>query len=97
LNQIQTQAYSAFANSQANVFLGASEGSGKFSLAVLAMSQSLHLNKKVVVVVSHKVIAQKKTALLTKVFNKKKVGRTFEDLSKDSQILANSDVIVTTP
>ena len=97
LNQIQTQAYSAFANSQANVFLGASEGSGKFSLAVLAMSQTLHMNKKVVLVVSHKVIAQKKTALLTKAFNKKKVGRTFEDLNKDSQILANSDVIVTTP
>ena len=61
------------------------------------MSQTLHMNKKVVLVVSHKVIAQKKTALLTKAFNKKKVGRTFEDLNKDSQILANSDVIVTTP
>ena len=60
------------------------------------MSQTLHQNKKVVLIVSHKVIAQKKTALLSRVFNRKKVGRTFEDLNKDSQVLAHSDVIVTT-
>ena len=41
LNQIQTQAYSAFVNSTENVFLGASEGSGKFSLAVLAVNKVL--------------------------------------------------------
>lgn len=61
------------------------------------MSQTLQQHRKVVLVVSHKVIAQKKTALLTKVLNKKKVARTFEDLNKDSQVLANADVIVTTP
>jgi replicative superfamily II helicase len=60
------------------------------------MSQTLDQNKKVVLIVSHKVIAQRKTAILTRVFNRKKVGRTFEDLSKDSQVLAHSDVIVTT-
>jgi RecG-like helicase len=59
------------------VFLGASEGSGKFTLAVLAMSQTLQQGRKVVLIVSHKVIALKKTQLLTKLFNRKKVARTF--------------------
>lgn len=57
LNQIQTQAYSAFINSKDNVFLGASEGSGKFSLAVLSINQVLNQQKKVVLIVSHSVIA----------------------------------------
>jgi len=60
------------------------------------MSQVLQQHKKVVLIVSHKVIAQKKTAFLAKIFNRKKVARTFEDLNKDSQILASADIIVTT-
>jgi pre-mRNA-splicing helicase BRR2 len=42
------------------------------------------------------VIAQKKTQLLTRLFPKKKVARTFEDLTKDAQVLATADLIVTT-
>ena len=41
-------------------------------------------------------IAQKKTQLLTRLFPKKKVARTFEDLTKDAQVLAAADLIVTT-
>lgn len=96
LNQIQTQAYSAFVNSTENVFLGASEGSGKFSLAIFAINQTLQHNKKVVLIVSHEIIAQKKAHYLAKLFNKKKVGKTFEDLNKDAQVLAFADLIVTT-
>jgi pre-mRNA-splicing helicase BRR2 len=96
LNQIQTQAYSAFVNSKDNIFLGASEGSGKFSLAVLAISQVLQQQKKAVLIVSHSVIAQKKTHSLAKLFSKKKVARTYEDLNKDAQVLAVADLIVTT-
>ena len=76
--------------------MGASEGAGKFSLAVLAMSQVLHQGNKAVLLVSHEVIAQKKTQMLTRLLPKKKVARTFEDLTKDAQILAAADLIVTT-
>jgi pre-mRNA-splicing helicase BRR2 len=97
LNQVQTQAYHSFINSTENVFLGAAEGSGKFTLAILAMNQALQNHKKVVVVVSHQVIAQKRCQHLSKIFSKKKVARTFEDLNTDIQILAGADLIVTTP
>jgi hypothetical protein len=50
------------------------------------MSQTLDQNKKVVLIVWLKVIALRKTAILTRVSNRKKVDRTFEDLSKDSQV-----------
>lgn len=96
LNQIQTQAYQSFINSTDNVFLGASEGSGKFSLAVLAISQVLQQNKKAVLILSHEAIVQKKTHYLAKIFGKKKVARTFEDLNKDAQVLSMADLIVTT-
>lgn len=76
--------------------MGASEGAGKFSLAVLAISQILQQGKKAILLVSHEVIVQKKTQLLTRLFSKKKVARTFEDLTKDAQILAAADLIVTT-
>ena len=46
--------------------------------------------------VSHEVIAQKKSHILSKLFGKKKVGRTFQDLTKDAQVLATADLIVTT-
>jgi replicative superfamily II helicase len=97
LNQVQTQAYHSFINSTDNVFLGAAEGSGKFTLAILAISQALQNHKKVVVVVSHQVIAQKRCLYLSKLFSRKKVARTFEDSNKDIQILAAADLIVTTP
>ena len=77
LNQVQTQAYPAFLNSANNVFLGASEGSGKFTLAVLAISQMLQRGRKAVLLVSHKAIAIKKTQILAKLFPKKRVARTF--------------------
>jgi pre-mRNA-splicing helicase BRR2 len=77
LNQVQTQAYHSFINSTENVFLGAAEGSGKFTLAILAISQMLQSHRKVVLIVSHQVIAQKKCQYLTKLFGKKKVARTF--------------------
>ena len=64
-------------NSNDNVFLGASEGAGKFTLAVLAMSQVVQKNRKVVLIVSHEVIALKKTQMLTRLFGKKKVAHTF--------------------
>ena len=47
--------------------------------------------------VSHQVIAQKRCLHLSKLFSRKKVARTFEDLNKDIQILAAADLIVTTP
>ena len=97
LNQIQTQAYPAFVNSIENIFLGSSEGTGKFTLAVLAISQVLQQNKKAVVIVSHDVIMDKKTRFLHDLFGKKKrVAKTFEDLTKDAQILLQADLIVTT-
>lgn len=77
LNQVQTQAYHSFLNSNQNAFLGAAEGAGKFTLAILAMNQVLQNHKKVVLVVSHQIIAQKKSLLLSKIFSKKKVARTF--------------------
>lgn len=97
LNQVQTQAYHAFVNSPNNAFLGAAEGSGKFTLAIFAINQTLQSHRKVVVVVSHQVIAQKRHQQLIKLFPRKKVTRTFEDLNKDIQILATYDLIVTTP
>jgi len=61
------------------------------------MNQILQQHKKVVVVVSHQVIANKRCFYLNKVFAKKKVAKTFEDLNKDIQVLSSADVIVTTP
>lgn len=60
------------------------------------MSQVLQQNKKAVLIVSHGVIAVKKTHTLARLFSKKKVARTFEDLNKDAQVLAAADLIVTT-
>ena len=97
MNQIQTQAYHSFINSSDNVFLGAAEGSGKFTLAILAINQAIQNHKKAVIIVSHQIIAQKRCHYLTKIFSKKKVGRTFEDLNKDIQVLSSADIIVTTP
>ena len=97
LNQVQTQAYHSFINSTENVFLGAAEGSGKFTLAILAVNQALQNHKKAVIIVSHQVIAQKRCHYLSKIFAKKKVARTFEDLNKDIQVLSSADIILTTP
>ena len=36
LNQIQTQLYNTFINSDQNIFVGAAEGSGKFTLALFS-------------------------------------------------------------
>ena len=41
LNQIQTQTYQAFINTNHNIFLGAAEGSGKFTLALFAINKAL--------------------------------------------------------
>jgi replicative superfamily II helicase len=41
LNQIQTQVYNTFVNSDKNCFLGAAEGSGKFTLALFAIYRCL--------------------------------------------------------
>lgn len=41
LNQIQTQTYNAFINHDSNVFLGAAEGSGKFTLALFSVNKCL--------------------------------------------------------
>lgn len=60
------------------------------------MSHVLQQGKKVVLIVSHQVIAQKKSHNLSKLFSKKRVARTFEDLNKDAAILAAADLIVTT-
>ncbi len=60
------------------------------------MSQVLQQQKKAVLIVSHKEIAIKKTQVLSKIFTKKRVARTFEDLTKDSQVLSIADLIVTT-
>ena len=60
------------------------------------MSHTLQQRKKVVLIVSHQIIAQKKSHSLAKLFSKKRVARTFEDLNKDAPILANADLIITT-
>ena len=41
LNQIQTQVYNSIVNSDKNCFLGAAEGSGKFSLALFSIYKCL--------------------------------------------------------
>lgn len=66
-------------------------------MAILAINQALQQHKKVVIIVSHQVIAQKRCHYLSKIFSKKKVAKTFEDLNKDIQILSSADLILTTP
>ena len=34
---------------------------------------------------------------LSKLFPRKKIGRTYGDLAKDSSVLSNMDIILTTP
>jgi primosomal protein N' len=49
LNQIQTQVYNSLVNSEKNGFLGAAEGSGKFTLILFCIHKYLEIGKKVVV------------------------------------------------
>jgi replicative superfamily II helicase len=65
-------------------------------LALFAVNQCVQTNKKVVIIVSHDVIAEKRCSQLIKLFPKKKVGKTFEELNKYTIILANMDIILTT-
>ena len=79
------------------MFVGAAEGSGKFSLALFTAYKYLfELNKKVVIMFPYDNLTEKQSEL-SKIFSKKKVGRTFGDLAKDSAILLAMDVILTTP
>lgn len=50
LNQIQTQIYRSIVDSDENIFIGAAEGSGKFTLALFAMINALQEDKKVVLI-----------------------------------------------
>lgn len=98
LNQIQTQVYQAFVHSDENVFLGAAEGSGKFTLGLLSVAKCLEKGKKAVILVHNKAIMLQKLRELSKIFGQYKcsVGQTFSDLAKDAAVLANMDIILTT-
>ena len=97
LNQVQTQLYNAFMQSEHNLFVGAAEGSGKFTLALFCAHKYLNdMNKKVVFMFPNGNLVNKMMEI-AKIFPRKRVGRTFGDLAKDSNILASMDVIVTSP
>ena len=96
LNQVQTQAYNAVVNSSHNVFLGAAEGSGKFTLALLAASQVLDKQKKTVIVVKQEVMNHR-YHYIKKLFPKKVVAKTVGELASDTKFLVNADVLLTTP
>ena len=76
LNQIQTQVYNAVVNSDKNCFLGASEGSGKFTLALLSISKCLENGKKAVVMLPFKSLLSAKVLALQKIFPRVPVGMT---------------------
>ena len=99
LNQIQTQVFQAFVNSEENVFLGAAEGSGKFTLGLLSVAKCLERSKKAVIILanSNKSVMTQKLMELTKIFSpyKCKVGQTLSDLTKDAAILQTSDIVLT--
>ena len=83
--------------SEHNLFVGAAEGSGKFTLALFCAHKYLNdMNKKVVFMFPNGNLVNKMMEI-AKIFPRKRVGRTFGDLAKDSNILASMDVIVTSP
>jgi pre-mRNA-splicing helicase BRR2 len=49
-NQIQTQVYHSIVENEDNVFIGASEGSGKFTLTLFAMNDIVANGKKVILI-----------------------------------------------
>lgn len=63
--------------SEDNVFLGASEGSGKFTLTLFAMNDAVTNNKKVVLIEAVEELAKCKLHTLSKLFSQYKVGKTF--------------------
>lgn len=77
LNQIQTQVYHSIADSDENVFIGAAEGSGKFTLALFAMWSTLNEGKKVVLIEPKEELCKPKFHMISKLFNQYKVGKTF--------------------
>ena len=97
LNQIQTQVYQSFVNSDQNAFLGASEGSGKFTLALLSVAKCLEKGKKAIIIFPQKFTVSQRVLEVAKVFSKYKVGQTYEDLTKDAGVLLNMDITLTTP
>ena len=97
LNQIQTQVYHSIADNEDNVFIGASEGSGKFTLALFAMNDAVSKGKKVILIEPKEELARFKFHMISKVFSQFKVGKTFNELTKDTQVLLLNDIIVATP
>jgi len=61
------------------------------------MSEALTNNKKVVLIEPMEEVAKSKFHTLSKTFSQYKVGKTFNELTKDTQVLLANDLIVTTP
>lgn len=97
LNQIQTQVYHSIVDTDENVFIGAAEGSGKFTLALFAMLYALNEGKKVVLIEPMEELCKSKFHMISKLFGQYKVGKTFNELAKDNQVLMVNDIIVSTP
>ena len=97
LNQIQTQVYHSIVDNKDNVLIGASEGSGKFTLALFAMNDALAKGKKVILIEPMEDLVKFKFHSLSKIFSQYKVGKTFNELTKDTQVLLLNDIIIAPP
>ena len=61
------------------------------------MNDALINGKKVVLIEPMEDIAKSKFHSLSKIFSQYKVGKTFNELTKDTQVLLLNDLIVATP
>ena len=82
-NQIQTQVYHSIVDNEDNLFIGASEGSGKFTLTLFAMNDVVAKGNKVVLIEPMEDMAKFKFHWLSKIFSQYKVGKTFNELTKE--------------
>ncbi len=66
-------------------------------MTLFAMNDVVAKGNKVILIEPMEDMAKFKFHWLSKIFSQYKVGKTFNELTKDSQILLLNDIIVATP
>jgi pre-mRNA-splicing helicase BRR2 len=101
-NSIQTQVFGSFFNSDENIFLGASTGSGKticILFSILRAFKNYKEGEKIVYVAPLEPIARFRYKQFSKLFKsfKKSVGILTGQVTVDMQILEKSNIIIAQP
>lgn len=66
-------------------------------MALFAINYAVAKGKKAILIEPMEDLAKSKFHSLSKIFSQYKVGKTFNELTKDTQVLLLNDIIVATP